>query len=106
MEKVEPTEHELDLFYWLSIRLMAMKYAYYVRNENFVSDLNYDMSEKDWFRFGRKLGLLEEEETSPCLDFDWAHPMAADAKILGDYYLGGCRDNPEYLDLMKRYKQD
>lgn len=84
---------------------MAMKYAYYVKDEGFVDDLNYDLSEKDWYRFGRQLGLLDEEETSPCIDFDWEHPMASDARILGDYYLTR-KSNPEVEDLFKRYKQE
>lgn len=102
----EPTEYQLDLFYWMSVRLMAMKYAYYVKNDQFVDDLNYDLSEKDWYRFGRELGLLEVDETSPCIDFDWEHPMAQDAKILGEYYLNRCVSNPEVEDLFKRYKQE
>lgn len=95
----------MDLFYWMSVRLMAMKYAYYVKSDQFVSDLNYDLSEKDWYRFGRELGLLEEDETSPCIDFDVEHPMAEDGKILAEYYLTH-KSTPKSDDLMKRYKQE
>lgn len=89
----------------MSVRLMAHKYAYYVKNEAYIKDITYDLEEKGWYRFGRELGLLEEEETSPCIDFDHEHPMAGDGKILGEYYITS-KMTPEVEDLMKRYRQE
>lgn len=103
--KSEPTEYQIELFNWMTLRLMAAKYAYYIENKNYVDDLNYDLSEKDWYKFGLELGLLTEDETSPCIDFDFNHPMANDAQDLALFYLGRCRDTDEINALLRKYKQ-
>ena len=73
-------ETELDfcrqLFEDATIRLMAAKYAYYICSEEFITDTAYDIAEKGWYCMGRALGVLAEDETSPCLDFDPKHPYA------------------------------
>lgn len=79
-------ETELDfcheLFETATIRLMAAKYAYYVAHGHFMEDYAYDICEKGWYVMGRALGLLKEDETSPCLDFDEKHPKAAEGMAL------------------------
>jgi|SRR5665213_2907856 len=71
-----------ELFKYATIRLLALKYAYYVESRTIVEDLAYDMDEKSWFMMGRELGLLKEDETSPCIDFDPKHPYADEAIAL------------------------
>lgn len=81
-------ETELDycneLFHNSTIRLLAAKYDYYVlcRNETWMSDIGYDMTEQGWYVMGRALGLLEPDETSPCVGFDNNHPLAQQGKEL------------------------
>jgi len=77
-KKRAETEREFceELFRDQTIRLMAHKYAYYVLNGHFVEDIPYDMEEKTWYIMGIALGLLKEDETSPCIDFDYNHPLA------------------------------
>jgi hypothetical protein len=66
----------LELFEHATVRLMAHKYAYYILSTEFIKDIAYDGEEKSWFVMGRALGLLKEDETSPCVDFDPHHPKA------------------------------
>lgn len=68
-----------ELYRYATIRLLAHKYAYYVMNGHFISDGAYDGEEKSWYVMGRALGLLKEDETSPCVDFDTKHPLASEA---------------------------
>lgn len=79
--KTEP-DFCLELFEHATIRLMAMKYAYYVLNEEIIKDYAYDIEEKCWYVMGIALGLLKEDEVSPCVDFDEKHPKAADGIAL------------------------
>jgi hypothetical protein len=72
-------EYALSLFRYATVRLLAHKYAYYVLNGNYISDMGYDIEERDWFMMGRMLGQLAPDETSPCIDFDVNHPLAAEA---------------------------
>jgi hypothetical protein len=65
-----------ELFKDATVRLMACKYAYYIKNNNFIDDYAYDLEEKGWFAMGVALGHLKETETSPCIDFDEKHPLA------------------------------
>lgn len=65
-----------SLFEYATVRLMCHKYAYYVLQTHFVDDVAYDIEEKSWYIMGRALGLLEEDETSPCVDYDSKHPQA------------------------------
>lgn len=102
----KPTEYQLELFAWMTLRLMAHKYAYYICDTHYVKDVTYDLEEKDWYAFGRELGLLKEDETSPCVGFSYEHPMANDAEDLSKYYMGPCIETPEILALFKKYKQE
>jgi len=61
-----------------TVRLLCHKYAYYVLSEQTVKDVTYDLEERHWFQMGRALGVLREDETSPCVDFDPAHPLASE----------------------------
>jgi len=75
------TEREFceELFRETTIKLLAAKYAYYALSKNYNSDLWYDLTEKDWYVMGRALGHLNENDTSPCVDFDEKHPLANEA---------------------------
>ena len=79
-------ETELDwceeLFRYATVRLLALKYAYYVESRSIVEDITYDGEEKGWYVMGRALGRLKEDETSPCIDFDRNHPYAEEAIAL------------------------
>lgn len=78
-------ETELDycheLFHHSTVRLLAAKYDYYVlcRGETWMSDAAYDITEDGWYVMGQALGLLKEDETSPCVGFDDKHPLASQA---------------------------
>lgn len=74
--KTDGSEFCHELFEWATIRLLAHKYAYYVANEPYIKDITYDGEEKSWYVMGRALGVLKEDETSPCIDFDLKHPLA------------------------------
>lgn len=73
-------ETELDfckeLFEYATVRLMAHKYAYYVCDNPYLDDVAYDLEEKGWYVMGRALGLLKEDEISPCIDFDHNHAFS------------------------------
>jgi len=81
-------EYKHKLFKRATLRLLAHKYAYYVLSTNYIKDVTYDLEEKQWFTLGRELGMLNEEETSPCIDFDHEHTLAIFAKELSEYYVG------------------
>ena len=66
----------LELFETATIRLMAHKYAYYVCSNPYLDDNAYDLEEKGWYAMGVALGLLKEDEISPCVDFDPNHGYA------------------------------
>jgi hypothetical protein len=68
-----------ELYRWATIRLLAHKWAYYVCSRNYIEDIAYDGEERSWYMMGRALGLLKEDETSPCIDFDEKHPLANEA---------------------------
>lgn len=76
--KIEP-DFCKELYEYATIRLMAMKYSYYVLSNTFVHDYTYDIEEKNWYIMGRALNILNEEETSPCVGFDETHPKAKEA---------------------------
>jgi hypothetical protein len=78
---VEPEWCE-ELFRYATIRLLAAKYAYYVLNDPYQSDIAYDLDEKGWYVMGRALGHLKEDDTSPCVDWNENHPLAAEAIAL------------------------
>lgn len=65
-----------ELFRYATVRLMAHKYGYYVASDPLVSDATYDVEEKGWYCMGLALGLLKDDETSPCVGFDDTHAMA------------------------------
>jgi len=71
-----------ELFRHATIRLLAAKYAYYEANNAWMEDVAYDLCEKGWFVMGRALGHLKEDETSPCVDFNREHLLAAEATAL------------------------
>lgn len=64
------------LFHWATVRLLAHKYAYYILGGYYITDDGYDIEERSWYVMGIALGLLKEDETSPCVGFDWKHPKA------------------------------
>lgn len=75
------TEYDFcqELYRYATVRLLACKYAYYVLSEEIVKDISYDLSEKDWYVMGRALGHLQEDDTSPCIDWNPDHPLASEA---------------------------
>ncbi len=73
-----------ELYLHATIRLMACKYAYYICNNNFIEDYEYDMEEKGWHIMGQALGHLTEDDTSPCIDFDYKHPQANAGILLAE----------------------
>lgn len=73
--ETEP-EYCLELFELATVQLMSAKYAYYVKSNPYIDDLGYDITEKSWYVMGRALGILDEDVTSPCIDWDETHPMA------------------------------
>jgi hypothetical protein len=81
--EIEP-EFCRELFDHATVRLLCHKYAYYVLNKHFIEDIGYDLEEKSWFVMGRALGLLKEDETSPCIDFDPNHPKANEGIALAN----------------------
>jgi hypothetical protein len=68
-----------DLFQNSTVRLMTHKYLYYILNDQATDDTSYDYLEKEWYIIGRALGTLKEDETSPCVDFDYNHKLANEA---------------------------
>jgi hypothetical protein len=68
-----------DLFNYSTVRLMTHKYLYYILHDAVIDDTSYDFLEKGWFIMGRGLGVLNEDETSPCVDFDYNHKLANEA---------------------------
>jgi hypothetical protein len=68
-----------SLFEYATIRLLSHKYAYYVLDKNYISDIAYDGEERSWYVMGRALGLLSEDQISPCIDFDSSHALAPQA---------------------------
>lgn len=79
--KKEP-EVCMRLFKHTEIHLMAMKYAYYVVGIPYVKDVTYDGVERSWYIMGRALGILNENETSPCVGFDENHKYAKRARLI------------------------
>lgn len=71
-----------ELYHHATVRLLAHKYAYYIKNCHFIVDIAYDGEEKSWYIMGRALGLLKEDETSPCVDFNENHPLAKEGIAL------------------------
>lgn len=80
------TEREFceELYHYATVRLLAHKYAYYIKNCHFVEDYAYDLEEKGWYIMGRALGHLKEDETSPCVDFNFDHPLAQEGIALAN----------------------
>lgn len=74
------------VFKFYTLRLMSFKYGYYIMCKVLEHDRVYDTHERTWFQLGRKLGILTEEQTSPCIDFDFAHPMARRAEKYAKAY--------------------
>lgn len=79
--KIEP-DYCRQLFKEQTIRVMAAKYAYYKTDRQFLTDAAYDTAEKCWYIMGRALGVLNEDETSPCIDYDEKHEYANEGKEL------------------------
>lgn len=75
---IEP-EFCLELFEYATIRLLSHKYAYYVIGKPYLNDDSYDSEEKGWYVMGRALGLLKEDETTPCIGFNENHKLASRA---------------------------
>lgn len=72
---LEPAHCE-ELFLHATIRLLAHKYAYYILHEPYIKDYAFDIEEQSWYIMGIALGLLTEDQTSPCIDFSYDHPQA------------------------------
>jgi hypothetical protein len=64
------------LFALMTIRLLGQKYVYYKIGDEIASDSQYDAEREGWHKFGLELGILTEDETDPCIDFDENHPLA------------------------------
>lgn len=75
------------LFKHSTIRLLCHKYLYYVLNEQIIKDISYDGEEKSWYVMGIALGHLNEEDHSPCVDWDEKHPLAKEGKDLAMWYV-------------------
>jgi hypothetical protein len=73
---VDGLEYCLYLYEYATIRLLAHKHAYYVMGQHYIDDAGYDIEEQSWYVMGRALGLLREDETSPCVGWDETHPLA------------------------------
>lgn len=73
-----------ELFREQTIRILAMKYEYYILNKTHFKDHVYDMGEKLWYIMGIALGNLKEDETSPCVGFDENHPLSKEAIKLAE----------------------
>lgn len=86
-------ETELDfcreLFINSTIYILAAKYAYYTTSKCFIDDMAYDISERSWYIMGRALGVLREDETSPCVGWDEYHPYAKEAVELANKLMRG-----------------
>lgn len=76
-----------ELFHTSSVRLMAMKYSYYVLADTFATDDQYDICESGWYVMGRALGVLKVEDTSPCIGWDESHPDAIEGIALARRFL-------------------
>lgn len=99
---VDGSEFCHRLFEWATLRLMAHKYSYYVLHDSYLKDTAYDGEERSWYAMGRALDILKEDETSPCVDFDFKHRLANDAKILAEFYTS--RKDPQVADeVCRRY---
>ena len=96
-------KYKLALFKWMTLRLLGAKYAYYILSNNYIKDVTYDLEEKQWFKFGRELNLLVEDETSPCIDFDFNHELAKDAELLAKF-LTDNKYRCVYEILLHKYK--
>lgn len=68
-----------ELYRHATVRPLAAKYAYYVLDRPYLKDVSYDGSEQGWYIMGRALGVLNEDETSPCVGFNEKHPLAKEA---------------------------
>ena len=73
-----------ELFKKQTIRVLAMKYEYYITLNTHFKDITFDLEEKDWYVMGRGLGVLKEDDHSPCVEFDFKHPLAQDAIKLAE----------------------
>jgi len=90
--KIEP-QFCRGLFNYATVRLLAAKCAYYVYDNPYISDLTYDLEEKNWFVMGRALNLISEHETSPCVDWDSKHPLARKAMKLAGKLMSRRKNN-------------
>ena len=72
------------LFKYATKTQLCHKYAYYVLSVQYVTDVAYDLAEKDWYFMGRALGVLDIDDISPCIDFDYKHKWAAEAIALSN----------------------
>ena len=71
-----------ELCEYAELKLMALKYCYYVLNIEIEKDYAYDLQEKQWYIMGRALGYLNEEDFSPCVGWNPEHPLAEEAIVL------------------------
>lgn len=71
-----------QLFREATVRLLAAKYCYYIKDDQMWKDYSYDVYEKSWWIMGMALGLLNEDEFTPCIDFDIKHPLAQEGIAL------------------------
>lgn len=84
------------LFRWATVRLLAHKYAYYVLCKPYIKDYAYDGEEESWYIMGRALGKLNEDEITPCVDFDWSHSLAKEAMKLAKKYSKNFKEGRTY----------
>lgn len=66
----------------MAITLLAHKYRYYVLNQPTISDWDYDLMERDFFRLSFKLGKIEDSfggDAPNWVGFDTNHEFAEEA---------------------------
>lgn len=80
------TEEEFEK---LTITLLEHKFRYYNLDLPSISDYEYDMLERDFYRAGNKLGLFEGEDAPNWVGFDENHPLSnkIDPKLRTQYEL-------------------
>lgn len=82
--QAEP-EFALELYVYTTVRVLMHKYLYYECGEQINSDYAYDIQEQSWYVMHLAYGG-DAQETSPCVGFDFNHPLAKVAEFAGEYW--------------------
>lgn len=75
-------QNELDMYKEIAITLLMNKYRYYVLNTPTITDWEYDMMERNFFKLGVELGKHELSDGGDCpnwIGFDLNHEFAEEA---------------------------